>query len=213
MDRRFADSPLTWGDVLRIWQELEVQEGWRPEITPGAIRIAPPPREGHKLAAAMISRALVEAADESFAVLASQGVAVPSAGGIFMPDLCVVKNQVPSGPEPIDSVQVAVAVEITYHGTEQADLEWRISAYALGGIAQFLLVDVFDDDGPAVFAFSRPRDGAYRKILRMALGEKIELGDPVPAVIDSSLFPALTHPGYRSSRSGLGFVPNLTSRD
>ncbi|WP_232285553.1 hypothetical protein [Saccharomonospora marina] len=45
MSVAFADSALSWDDLLRLWRELEVPEGWRPEVALEGIHITPPPGE------------------------------------------------------------------------------------------------------------------------------------------------------------------------
>jgi Uma2 family endonuclease len=185
-----ADSGLTWADVLRTWNELTVPEGWRPEITPGGIVMTPPPSGAHNLIADNVHRAVVSVADEALAVFQTLGVAVPSIGGVFVPDLCVaVRAEVPFDTEPVGSEHVVLAVEITSRSNARHDRKRKKWAYAHGGIAQYLLIDAYDEDGPALLLFSNPADGVYRNAVRTPFGQKITLDEPVPAVIDSGLFP------------------------
>lgn len=184
------DSGLTWSDVLRTWNELEVPEGWRPEITPGGILMTPPPSGFHNRIDAVVNRALVAAVGERFEVFHTLGVAVRSIGGIFIPDLCVAAgSDVPNGTDPVDSELVVLAVEITSLSNAAHDRKRKKWAYAHGGIAQYLLVDAYDEDGPALFLFSNPAEGVYRNAVRTPFGQKITLAAPVPAVLDSGLFP------------------------
>jgi Uma2 family endonuclease len=191
MTSLLADSGLTWADVLKTWNELEVPEGWRPEITPEGIIMTPPPGGSHNLIADSLHRALVFAVDDEFGVFQSLAVAVRFVGGIFIPDLCVVaRERVPLGTEPVDAAHVALAVEITSRSNAAHDRKRKRWAYAHGGVAQYLLVDAFDEDGPAVYLFSHPSDGMYRTIERTPFGHKVTVAPPVATVLDSGLFPS-----------------------
>jgi Uma2 family endonuclease len=191
MTSLLADSGLTWADVLRTWNELEVPDGWRPEITPEGIIMTPPPSGAHNLIADTLHRALVRAVDDQFGVFQTIAVAVRSAGGIFVPDLCVVaRGQVPLGTEPVDAEHVVLAVQITSRRNAAHDRKRKKWAYAHGGVAQYLLVDGFDEDGPAVYLFSHPSDRVYRTTERTPFGQKVTLAPPVATVLDSGLFPS-----------------------
>ena len=117
-------------------------------------------------------------------------MAIQSIGGIFIPDLCVViRAQVPLGSEPVDSEFVALAVEITSPNNASHDRKRKKWAYAHGGVAQYLLVDAYDDDGPCVWVFSQPDGGTYRSAVRAPFGKMVTLADPVAVEIDSGQFP------------------------
>jgi Uma2 family endonuclease len=192
MTSLLADSGLTWADVLRIWKELDVPEGWRPEITPEGIIMTPPPSGAHNLTAEEVHHALGAAIDRNtFGIFQSLGVAVRSIGGIFIPDICVVARAgVSPGTDPVDSEHVALAVEITSKSNAEHDRKRKKWAYAHGGIAQYLLIDAFDEDGPSVWVFSQPEEGTYRTAVRTPFGKPVRLADPVATVIESTLFPA-----------------------
>jgi Uma2 family endonuclease len=185
-----ADSGLTWADVLRTWSELEVPEGWRPEITPGGITMTPPPSGEHNLIVESSHHILRAALDGDFGVFQSQGVGVASTGGIFIPDLCVVaREHIPRGTEPVNSEHVVLAVEVTSRSNARHDRKRKRWAYAHGGIAQYLLIDAYDEHGPTISLFSNPVDGDYRNMVRSAFGQIITLAAPVKADLDSGLFP------------------------
>jgi Uma2 family endonuclease len=190
MTTMLADSGLTWADVLRTWSELEVPEGWRPEITPRGIVMTPPPSGAHNLTAETIHGALKVAVEDSLGVFQTLGVGIPSIGGIFIPDLCVVaREHVPDGTEPVASEYVVLAVEITSRYNAAHDRKRKRWAYAHGAIDQYLLIDAFDEDGPTVSLFSNPAEGVYRNAVRMAFGQIISLAAPVKVDLDSRLFP------------------------
>jgi Uma2 family endonuclease len=185
------DSALTWPDVLRMWHELDVPEGWRPEISPEGIVMTPPPSGLHNLIGAVVNRALVAATGDHLEIFQTLGVAVPSIGGIFIPDLCVVaRHQVPPGSDPVAAEHVVLAVEITSPSNARHDRKRKKWAYAHGPVAHYLLIDAFDEDGPSISLFSNPVDGAYRDAIRTAFGQTVKLPPPLELELDTSTFPA-----------------------
>jgi Uma2 family endonuclease len=184
-------SALTWPDVLRMWHELDVPEGWRPEISPEGIVMTPPPSGVHNLVADAVHGDLRKQAPKALGVFQTLGVAVPSIGGIFIPDLCVVaRNQVPTGAEPVAAEHVLLAVEITSPSNARHDRKRKKWAYAHGPVALYLLIDAFDEDGPSISLFSNPVDGAYRDAIRTAFGQTVKLPPPLELELDTSAFPA-----------------------
>ncbi len=186
------DLDSAWADVLRAWHGLDFSQGWRPEIVAGGIFMTPPPGTTHNLIADELHYAVGSVIDRRrFAVFQSQGVALRSVSGIFIPDLCVVaRSQAQPGTGFVDSDHVVLTVEITSMGNADHDRKLKKWAYAHGGVAQYVLVDAFDQAGPSVWVFSQPEDGVYRDAVRTPFGERIALADPVAADIDTSLFPA-----------------------
>lgn len=190
MGSTLAESPYTWADLLQIWNELDVPEGWRPEITPEGIVMSPPPSGFHNLIGETVHQVLRAAVDDSFGVFQTQGVAVPAIGGVFIPDLCVVPRAlVPHGSEPVAAEHVALAVEITSRSNARQDRKRKKWAYAHGPVAQYLLIDAYDEDGPTVSLFSNPADAVYRNVTRTSFGQKITLAAPVAVVLDTAQFP------------------------
>ncbi len=57
------------------------------------------------------------------------------------------------------------------------------------GVAQYLLIDALDAEGPAVSVFSDPGAGVYRQTHRWRFGEEIHLGGRLATSIDSVCFP------------------------
>jgi Uma2 family endonuclease len=177
--------------VQRAWSELEAPPGWRPEIIPERIVMTPPPSIEHNVIAAKVNRALVGALGDGLELFQTLGVGVESVGGIFVPDFCVVvEEQLPSGgPGPVASEHVVLAVEITSRGNAAHDRKRKRWAYAHGGIAQYLLIDAFDPQGPAVSLFSAPAEGEYQSAVRVGFGQTIPLAAPVKLDLDTRNFP------------------------
>ncbi|NYI89155.1 hypothetical protein HNR02_002478 [Amycolatopsis endophytica] len=65
-----------WEALLRTWQQLDVPEGWRAEITEGGVTMTPPPGNGHNKIANRIDRALHRTVPDDWAVLQELGIAI-----------------------------------------------------------------------------------------------------------------------------------------
>ncbi|WP_197321026.1 Uma2 family endonuclease [Saccharomonospora sp. NB11] len=189
MSAAVVDTPLDWDDLLRTWRELEVPEGWRPEVTIEGIRMSPPPGGQHNLIAALVHRQLSPSVPAGGDVFQTLAVSVPVVGGIYIPDLCVVQREhVPHGAEPVPAEHVQLTVEITSAGNANHDRTRKKWAYAHGGIAWYLLIDPHDPEGPTVTAFTEPREGVYRRACRVPFGEKITVEVPFDLVLQTDEF-------------------------
>jgi Uma2 family endonuclease len=185
-----TNSALTWADVLRTWGEIKAPVGWRPEITPDRVFISPPPSSAHILIAETVDRAFVSALDDDLGVFHALSVGVSSVGGIFMPDLSLIaRERVPQDDEPVASEHVVLVVEITSRANADRDRRLKRRAYARGGVAQYLLIDAYDEDGPTVSLFSNPAGGVYRRMVGVAFGQVISLAAPVKVDLDTAPFP------------------------
>ncbi|NIH86888.1 Uma2 family endonuclease [Amycolatopsis granulosa] len=56
-----------WEALLRTWQELDVPEGWRAEITEGGVTMTPPPGNGHNKIANKAHRARTDRVEKLWA--------------------------------------------------------------------------------------------------------------------------------------------------
>lgn len=185
-----AFKTSTWERLLDTWRELDVPEGYRPEITADGIVMTPPPQGSHNKIADLVHRALVACAPAELAIYQTQGIGVEAAESICIPDLCVApRAETPDGVDPMRPDKVLLAVEITSPSNAAADRARKKSAYAIGGIGQYLLIDPVDADGPSVTLFSAPAKGAYRRAVRVPFGETIRLGAPFELALDTSGFP------------------------
>jgi hypothetical protein len=52
----------------------------------------------------------------------------------------------------------------------------------------YLLIDRFDEDGPAVTLFYDPVDGHYQHVVRIPFGEKVSLPEPFGIDLDTGGF-------------------------
>jgi Uma2 family endonuclease len=61
--------------------------------------------------------------------------------------------------------------------------------YAHAPVPLYLLIDRYDEDGPAVTLSSDPLDGHYQRTMRVPFGESVELPEPIGLTLDTSDFP------------------------
>ncbi|MTD59506.1 Uma2 family endonuclease [Amycolatopsis pithecellobii] len=189
MSTAFAGSMLDWNYLLETWRELEVPEGWRPELTVEGIHMTPPPGGPHNLIAGWVNRGLLPAVPEGCELFQTQGVGFKQIGGIYVPDFCVAPREaIPDNSDPVPAEHVLLAVEITSKSTARHDRAKKKWAYAHGPIPYYLLIDQLDDDGAAVSLFSEPVGGVYSKTVRVPFGHPIGIGEPFDVELDTSRF-------------------------
>jgi Uma2 family endonuclease len=177
--------------LLAAWQELDVPEGWRAEVIHGRIEITPPGGNRHSLIAADVNRQVSRCAGDGCGTYQWLAVSVPGCAQVFVPDLVVVPEiELRSGPddEPVPAERALLVVEITSRGNADTDRRTKRWGYAHAGVPQYLLIDRFDEDGPAVMLFSEPVDGHYQHVVRIPFGERIKLHDPFAIELDTSGF-------------------------
>ncbi|GGX31702.1 Uma2 family endonuclease [Streptomyces chryseus] len=79
-------------------------------------------------------------------------------------------------------------MEITSKGNASHDRSAKQKAYAQGDVPLYLLIDRYDEGGPAVTLFSDPRNGMYRTGLRKPFGEPVALPEPFGSELDTAGF-------------------------
>ncbi|HVW43554.1 MAG TPA: Uma2 family endonuclease [Amycolatopsis sp.] len=189
MSTAFAGSALNWNYLLDTWRELTVPEGWRPELTAEGIQMTPPPGGTHNLIAGWVNRALLPAVPDGCEIFQTQGVGIKQIGGIYVPDFCVAPREaIPPNSDPVPAEHVLLAVEITSKSNAEHDRKKKRWAYAHGPIPRCLLIDPFDEDGPAVSLFSKPIKGVYSEMIRVPFGQEVEIGKPFHLKLDTSRF-------------------------
>ncbi|MGH3737978.1 MAG: Uma2 family endonuclease [Micromonosporaceae bacterium] len=175
--------------LLQTWRELDVPEGWRAEITEDGITMTPPPANYHNSIAHLVDRALQRGLPDEFGVYQTLGVAIPAVSRLYIPDLCVMRvEELHDGTEVL-AEQVLLAVEITSKRNARHDRKIKTWHYAHGPVPLYLLIDRYDENGPAVTLFSEPRDGHYQRQLRVPFGESIDLPAPLGLTLETTGFP------------------------
>lgn len=180
-----VESFYDWGELLRLWQELDVPEGWCAELSYEGITMTPPPAYAHVKTANLVHKAFARALSDEYDIHQTLGVGVEQAGSIFVPDLCVTRRgEVSENPTAAECL--LLAVEITSPGNAKQDRNRKRWGYAHGGVPLYLLVDRFDEDGPAVTLFSEPSEGHYRRAVRLPFGEPVALPGPFAFELDTT---------------------------
>lgn len=178
-----------WDGLLQTWRELDVPEGWRAEITEVGITMTPPPSPPHNRIAGIVDRALSRALPEHLGVYQTLGVAVPAVGKLYIPDVCVVPVEELTADSEVTGDRLLLAVEITSKRNARHDRKTKTWHYAHGPVPLYLLIDRYDEDGPAVTLFSAPRDGHYQRQTRVPFGEPIALPEPIGLTLHTADFP------------------------
>lgn len=191
MSVAYANEPMTdWDHLLQTWRELDVPEGYRPELTSEGIFMAPAPGGTHNLIADRVLRALAECTPDDLGILPTQGVSIEAAQTIYIPDFCVAPRvAVPTGADPIPADRVLLAVEITSPSNAEKDRITKSRSYALGKIPQYLLIDPHYENGPTALLMSGPMSNAtYGTTIGVPFGEPVKLGEPFDVELDTSRF-------------------------
>ena len=187
-----ADMPYGgWPALLTTWQELELPAGWRAEIVGNGINMTPPPGNGHNLIADLVHRALARVTPDEWGLYQTLGVSIPLRAKLFAPDLVIVPRfelDSLSDNEPVPADRALLVCEITSFGNAKTDRKTMRWGYAHAGVPLYLLIDRFDEDGPAVTLFSDPVGGHYRHVVRVPFGEKISLPEPFGIELDTGGF-------------------------
>jgi len=178
-----------WDGLLQTWRELDVPQGWRAEITDDGITMTPPPSTSHNRIAEDLHRTLARFLPDDLKIFQTLGVAIPSVGRLYIPDVCVVPIDVLDKGTEVTGDQVLLAVEITSRHNARHDRKTKTWHYAHGPVPLYLLVDRFDDDGPSVTLHSQPRDGHYQHRLSIPFGESIDLPEPIDLTLNTAGFP------------------------
>ncbi|WP_431929145.1 Uma2 family endonuclease [Amycolatopsis tucumanensis] len=175
-----------WETRLREWQNLDVPEGWRAEITLAGVTLTPPVDTGRSRIAASVHRALVRSVPEDRAILQKLGVSIRSASRLYVPGLVVVPHhELLSRPDnvPVPAEAAELVVEIVSQGNARTDRVEKLWAYAQAPVPLYLLIDRYAEPKPSVTLFSDPVDGHYRRSEQVSFGEEIRLPAPFDLVL------------------------------
>ncbi len=184
------DPGQGWDDLVRLREEMEWPEGSKVEIIEGVITVSPSPANHHNLIAEKVHRLLYSVLPDDWGVFQTLSLAVPSKGGMFIPDLVVVPLADIDVPEAYVPAGVAeLVVEVTSPSNARHDRISKAAAYAAAGIPLYLLADRWAPGGPTVTLYGEPRGGVYRVLSACKFGETVNLPAPFDLPIDTSAFP------------------------
>lgn len=175
--------------LYAFWTQFDAPEGWRVEISEGALRMTPPPDVAHNLTAFDVRTPVQRSAPEGIVLLETIGVVIVGADKLYIPDLVAIPRAALEGRDKSAlSTDVVLVVEITSRSGARTDREEKREAYALGGVPAYLLVDRFGEN-PSVTLYTGPVDGEYQHVARVRFGEKVHLPEPFDVDVDTSQFP------------------------
>lgn len=181
-----------WDELVRFWQESDWPEGSKVEIIDGIIVVTPPPAAPHNRIAEKVHRRLYSVVPEEWGIFQTLGVAQPSRGRIYIPDLVVIPDAALDGLEGGEAAPLTAAelvVEITSPSNASHDRINKTAAYAEAGVPLYLLIDRFAPPGPTVTLYGEARGEVYQELQKVKFGEEIQLPAPFDITIDTSVFP------------------------
>lgn len=186
-----AFIPGSWDDLLNAWQAVDVQPGWRAEIIDREIILSPVPGNGHNFITSRVDRALGKVVPDDWEICPNLGLRIPRRTGLFIPDVVVVRTaDVLDGPDSdlVPADLALLVVEITSKANANRDRTTKRWGYAHARVPIYLLIDRFDEDGPAVSVLTDPVDGNYREQLRVPFGMPVKVPEPFGFDLDTTRF-------------------------
>ncbi|WP_411146007.1 Uma2 family endonuclease [Streptomyces sp. x-80] len=181
-----------WDELVRFWEESDWPEGSKVEIIDGIIVVTPPPAAPHNRIAEKCHRRLYTVLPEDWGVYQTLGVAHPSYGRLYIPDLVVIPDAVVAGLDGGNAAPLTAAelvVEITSPSNASYDRLNKAAAYAQAGVPLYLLIDRFAPGGPTVTLYGEPKDDVYQELQKVKFGEEVHLPEPFGLTIDTGVFP------------------------
>lgn len=184
-----VEPPSSWATLRATWQEVDVPEGYRAEISEGAIRMNPPPGGKHTFTASKVHRLLLPHTPPGIEVFQSAAVEMPDIEKLYLPDLVVAAEASLRDDGTVAPEDVLVAVEITSPGNANTDRQEKLVGYGRGGVPAYLLIDRVRSTGPVVSLYTELSGGEYTRVVQVPFGETIALPKPFDVDLDTAMFP------------------------
>ncbi|MER7107926.1 Uma2 family endonuclease [Streptomyces sp. NPDC000229] len=181
-----------WDELVRFWEESDWPEGSKVEIIDGIIVVTPPPAAPLNRIAEKVHRRLYTVVPDDWGVYQTLGVAHPSRGRLYVPDLVVIPESAVAELEGSESAPLTAAeliVEITSFSNASYDRLNKAAAYAEAKVPLYLLIDRFAPAGPTVTLYGEPKGDVYRVLSAVKFGEDIHLPAPFDLTLETSAFP------------------------
>lgn len=169
---------------------LPVPEGYRVEIIGGVIVVTPAPAGKHGRIIRQLGRSLEPYLPDGYDFEVHLGVDKASGSDDYsIPDMFVAPVETldtwESNVPPMDVIFVS---EVVSQSSQTIDRVGKRKQYAEAGIPLYLLIDPFAEE---ITLYSDPSHSGYRAQHTVPWGDKLQLPEPLPAPLDSSLFPSL----------------------
>ncbi|GAA2447114.1 Uma2 family endonuclease [Streptomyces lavendulocolor] len=181
-----------WDELVRFWEESDWPEGSKVEIIDGIIVVTPPPAAPHNRIAEKVHRRLYTVVPDDWGVYQTLGVAHPSRGRLYVPDLVVIPESAVAELEGSEAAPLTAAeliVEITSFSNASYDRLNKAAAYAESKVPLYLLIDRFAPAGPTVTLYGEPKGDVYRVLSAVKFGEDVHLPAPFDLTLETSAFP------------------------
>ncbi|MBW1602831.1 Uma2 family endonuclease [Streptomyces sp. JJ66] len=176
--------------LREVAHELPVPDQYRVEIIEGAIVMSPTPSGMHGRMLWRLAEMLLEKLPEGYEIENNLGVdKAPDSDDYCVPDLFVAPRHVLETWETeVPPMEVIFVAEVVSRSSQAHDRVSKRKVYAEAGIPLYLLIDPLE---ARLALFYQPVRGAYRGEHTVPWGDKIQLPEPLPALVDSSRFPSL----------------------
>ncbi|WUO60281.1 Uma2 family endonuclease [Streptomyces sp. NBC_00280] len=159
------DRPVSELDEIlwQTWKALDLPEGYRAEIIEGAIEVSPTGRRRHTVLINRLRRALeAHLADSDHAPYQDGNVIFRRKS--WIPDIFIAPEDLDEIPDEedlgVDVAGVPMVIEVVSPGRRniERDRVRKRREYARAGIAVYVIIDDFDEDG-AVVVLGAPNPG------------------------------------------------------
>ncbi|MDT0377936.1 Uma2 family endonuclease [Streptomyces sp. DSM 42041] len=190
MTATLPEAAVATTSLREVAHGLPVPEGYRVEIIGGVIVVTPAPAGKHGRIVRQLGRALERDLPEGYDFEVNLGVdKAPGSDDYAIPDLFVAPvATLDTWASTVPSLEVVFTAEVVSKSSQTIDRVAKRKQYAVAGIPLYLLVDPFAEE---ITLFSDPSHGEYRARHTVPWGDKLQLPEPLPALLDSSLFPSL----------------------
>ncbi|GAA1110299.1 Uma2 family endonuclease [Nocardiopsis composta] len=186
-----------WDVLLRTWEELDLPDGWRAEISQGGVLLLPPPGDDHNDIVETVQRnlyqqILLSSGEVSrFRVHQTADLRVLPLGTLFVPDLLVLPGPLRERGAEHSAADALLVVEVASPGNADRDRKTKLWGYAHGPVPLYLLIDRWDpvQGEPAATLYSKPVNGRYTNVQRVPFGEAVKLPEPFGFDLDTAEFP------------------------
>ena len=173
-------------DLESVWRDLDLP-GHRVELIDGQIVVSPTASRWH-------SAAIDELMDQLFDVKrrhawrfhANLTAHIPPTRERLIPDLMIApRNAPPYGDNELLAPGALLVAEVTSPSTRRRDLMAKPRAYARGGVALYLLIDLYAEP-PTVTLFSQPAEQGYGRSEAAQAGQPLKLPEPFGVPLDTA---------------------------